>query len=397
MFDTVDLKGKTVLVRLDLNVPTADGAVTDHTRIDRVKPTIDALRARGAKTVILSHFGRPKAAPDAKYSLGFLPPVLSARWGVPVSFAADCVGVPAQSAVAALADGGVLLLENVRFHAGEEKDDAAFAAQLAQLGQYYINDAFSVSHRAHASVHALATLLPSCAGLTMQAELKALDAAVANPKRPVAAIVGGAKVSTKLDLLGNLVAKMDVLVLGGGMANTFLASRGWKPEASLYEADMLDTARAISAKAEECGCRIVLPVDGVVAEAYAPDARHVVCGRADMPSGWQALDIGPDSVKLVTEALENCKTVLWNGPMGVFEMPAFANGTNDLARWVAARTKAGKIVSVAGGGDTVSALAQAGVIDDLTYVSTAGGAFLEWLEGKDLPGVSILAKTRKAA
>lgn len=397
MFDAVDLKSKTVLLRLDLNVPAADGKVTDFTRIDRVKPTIEALRARGARVAILSHFGRPKAKPEEAYSLKFLVPVLAERWGCAVSFASDCIGDPARDAISSLQDGGVVLLENVRFHAGEEKDEPAFAAQLARLGQYYINDAFSVSHRAHASVHGIAMLLPAQAGLTMKAELAALDAAIASPRRPVAAIVGGSKISTKLDLLGNLVSKMDLLVLGGGMANTFLASRGWKPEASLYEPDMLDTARAISAKAEETGCRIILPIDGVVAKDYAPDAEHGVYPRTDMPAGWQVLDIGPDSVKVIEEALADCKTILWNGPVGVFEMPAFAKGTNTLAQWVAGRTAERGVTSVAGGGDTVAALAAAGVVDKLTYVSTAGGAFLEWLEGKELPGVSVLAKARVAA
>lgn len=397
MFENTDIKGKTVLLRLDLNVPTDGDKVTDFTRIDRVKPTLDALRQKGARIAILAHFGRPKAKVDPAFSMAFLPPVLAERWGFPVAFASDCIGAAAEDAVKALADGGVVLLENVRFHAGEEKDDAAFAASLAKLGQYFVNDAFSVSHRAHASVHGLAKLLPAQAGLTMQAELAALDAAISNPKRPVAAIVGGSKISTKLDLLGNLVTKMDVLVLGGGMANTFLASRGWQPEASLYEPDMLDTARAISARAEESGCRIILPTDGIAAEAYDANAKHITCARTDMPKGWQTLDIGPDSVKLIEEALDGCKTILWNGPLGVFEMPAFAGGTNAVAKWVAAQTKSGKVTSVAGGGDTVAALAQAGVIDDLTYVSTAGGAFLEWLEGKDLPGVSVLAKPSMAA
>jgi phosphoglycerate kinase len=293
--------------------------------------------------------------------------------------------------------GDIVLKENMRFNPGEEKDDVGFASELAKLGDFYINDAFSVSHRAHASVHKLATLLPADAGLTMRAELKALDAAVANPKKPVAAIVGGSKISTKLDLLGNLVTKMDVLVLGGGMANTFAASRGWKPQKSLFEPDMLDPARAIWATAEEHGCQIILPVDCVAAADYAPDAENKICDRNAIPDGWQSLDIGPDSVKLIEEALEDCKTIVWNGPVGVFEMPAFAHGTTNLAKWVAARTKAGKCVSVAGGGDTVSALSQAGVMDDFTYISTAGGAFLEWLEGKDLPGVSILAKRAAAA
>lgn len=397
MFEKTDLKGKVVLVRLDLNVPADQGKVTDTTRISRVKPTIDALRKRGAKIAILSHFGRPKSARDEAFSLKFLLPSLEKEWGTPVAFADDCIGDAARKAIAALKDGDVLLLENVRFHAGEEKDDPAFAKQLADLGSFYVNDAFSVSHRAHASVHGIAKLLPSDAGLTMDAEIAALEAAVAKPRRPVAAIVGGSKVSTKLDLLGNLVTKMDVLVLGGGMANTFLTSRGWKPEKSLYEPDMLDTARAISAKAEESGCSIILPTDGVMAEDYAPDAKHGVYARPAIPADWQVLDIGPDSVKLIEEALAACKTIVWNGPLGVFEMPNFAKGTTALAQWVAARTKSGQVTSVAGGGDTVAALGQAGVMDDFTYVSTAGGAFLEWLEGKDLPGVSILAKARAAA
>ncbi len=383
MFANQDIKGKTVLLRLDLNVPVDDaGKVTDFTRIDRVKPTIENLHKRGAKIVILSHFGRPKGGPDPKYSLQFLAPVLSQRWGTDVSFEGQ---------------GDIVLKENMRFNPGEEKDDAGFAAQLARLGDLYVNDAFSVSHRAHASVHGIAKLLPSDAGMTMDAELSALDAAVANPARPVAAIVGGSKISTKLDLLGNLVRKMDVLVLGGGMANTFAAAKGWNPQKSLYEADMLDTARAITAQAEESGCQIILPVDCVAADDYAPNANTKIVDRNDIPAGWQSLDIGPESVKLIEEALEDCKTILWNGPVGVFEMPAFANGTNNLAKWVAERTKTGAVVSVAGGGDTVAALAQAGVTDDFTYISTAGGAFLEWLEGKELPGVAILAKMKAAA
>lgn len=382
MFPSTDLKGKTVLLRLDLNVPTDNGKVTDFTRIDRVKPTIEELRNRGAKIVILSHFGRPKGAPEDKYSLKFLAPVLSERWGTPVSFETD---------------GDIVLKENMRFNPGEEKDDPAFAAQLAKLGDFYVNDAFSVSHRAHASVHGLAKLLPSDAGLTMRAELKALESAVGNPTKPVAAIVGGSKISTKLDLLGNLVTKMNVLVLGGGMANTFAASKGWNPQKSLYEADMLETARKIWEIAEDNGCQIILPVDCVVADNFAPDANHKICERDDIPAGWQSLDIGPESVTLIEEALEDCQTILWNGPVGVFEMPAFAHGTTNLAKWVAARTKAGKVISVAGGGDTVAALTQAGATDDFTYVSTAGGAFLEWLEGKDLPGVSVLAKKAVAA
>lgn len=383
MLDTIDLKNKTVLVRLDLNVPVDDSNhVTDHTRIDRVKPTIQELRKRGAKIVILSHFGRPKGAPDKKYSLEFLAPVLSGRWGMSVSFEKE---------------GDIVLKENMRFNPGEEKDDQAFAASLAKLGDFYVNDAFSVSHRAHASVHAIANLLPSDAGLTMRAELSALDAAISNPERPVAAIVGGSKISTKLDLLGNLVTKMDVLVLGGGMANTFAAAKGWNPQKSLFEADMLDTARKIWETAEEHGCQIILPVDCVAASGFAADADHKIVDRDAIPANWQSLDIGPESVKLIQEALADCKTILWNGPVGVFEIPAFAHGTNALATWVAARTKAGKVVSVAGGGDTVAALSQAGVTDGFTYVSTAGGAFLEWLEGKELPGVAILAKRAAAA
>lgn len=382
MFENTDIKGKTILLRLDLNVPVENGKVSDFTRIDRVKPTIENLRRRGARIVILSHFGRPKGAPEDKYSLRFLAPVLSERWNERVVF---------ENA------GDIILKENVRFNPGEEKDDPAFAAQLAKLGDLYVNDAFPVSHRAHASVHALAKLLPSDMGLTMRAELNALNAAVANPKKPVAAIVGGSKISTKLDLLGNLVTKMNILVLGGGMANTFAASKGWNPQASLYEADMLDTARAIWSKAEEEGCQIILPIDCVAASEFAANAEHKICDRDAIPVGWQSLDIGPESVKLIEEALEDCKTILWNGPVGVFEIPAFAKGTNALAHWVAKRTKDGKVTSVAGGGDTVAALAQAGVIDDFTYVSTAGGAFLEWLEGKDLPGVSVLSGRAAAA
>lgn len=387
--DTADLNGKTVLVRADLNVPAKDGKVTDLTRVDRVKPTIDTLKAKGAKIVVMCHFGRPKGR-DTENSVKFLVPVLAERWGVTVTFADDCVGDAAKAAVTAAKPGDVVLLENLRFHKEEEGNDQNFARNLAALADVYVNDAFSVSHRAHASVEAVARLLPTYAGLSMESELRSLEAALEKPKRPVAGIVGGAKVSTKLDLLGNLIGKLDVLVLGGGMANTFLMAKGWKPGKSLVEAEMLDTARKIMERAEDTGCRIILPVDMVAASAFSAQADTKTVELADMPQDYMALDLGPQSVELVKDVLEDCETLLWNGPMGAFEMAPFAKATMGVAEYAADRVSRNDLIAIAGGGDTVAALAAAGVEDKLTYVSTAGGAFLEWLEGKTLPGVAAL-------
>lgn len=389
--------GKAVLLRADLNVPTEDGQVTDFTRIDRLKPTIDHLRAQNAKIVLLSHFGRPKGERNPEMSLEFLAPVLAQRWGLPVSFASDCIGDPAKSAIGSLQPGNAVLLENLRFHKGEEKNDPAFTRELACLGDLYVNDAFSAAHRAHASTEGLAHILPTAAGFLMEAELEALGNALESPQRPVAAIVGGAKISSKLELLGNLVQKTDMLVLGGGMANTFLYAQGYEVGQSLCEKDMAEQARSIMATAEKCGCEIVLPADRVIVKEFGKNVPHDICASASIPADREAVDIGPETIRQVSEKLASCKTVVWNGPMGVFEVPPFDNGTNGLARAVADLTKAGKVLSVAGGGDTVAALEKAGVAGEFSYVSTAGGAFLEWLEGKTLPGVAALTSRKNAA
>ena len=389
--DDLSVSGKRVLLRLDLNVPMQDGVVTDATRIERSVPTITELMRKGAKVVILSHFGRPKGKPDPSMSLRpLIAPLSKALGGAPVAFATDCIGAPAADTVDRLKDGEVALLENVRFHAGEEKNDPAFAKALAAHGDVYVNDAFSAAHRAHASTEGIAHLLPSAAGRLMQAELDALSKALEQPARPLAAIVGGAKVSSKLDLLGNLLGKVDILVIGGGMANTFLFANGVDIGKSLSERDMADTARRITADAEAAGRRIVLPVDAVVAPALTAGnaARTVPIGR--VPDDMMILDIGPRSVEETIETLSGCRTLVWNGPVGAFEHPPFDAGTTALARAAARLTREGKILSVAGGGDTVAALAHAGVENDFSYVSTAGGAFLEWLEGKELPGVAAL-------
>jgi len=389
--DDLSVSGKRVLLRLDLNVPMQDGVVTDATRIERSVPTITELMRKGAKVVILSHFGRPKGKSDPSMSLRpLIAPLSKALGGAPVAFATDCIGAPAADTVDRLKDGEVALLENVRFHAGEEKNDPAFAKALAALGDVYVNDAFSAAHRAHASTEGIAHLLPSAAGRLMQAELEALSKALEQPARPLAAIVGGAKVSSKLDLLGNLLGKVDILVIGGGMANTFLFANGVDIGKSLSERDMADTARRITADAEAAGRRIVLPVDAVVAPALTAGnaARTVPIGR--VPDDMMILDIGPRSVEETIETLSGCRTLVWNGPVGAFEHPPFDVGTTALARAAARLTREGKILSVAGGGDTVAALAHAGVENDFSYVSTAGGAFLEWLEGKELPGVAAL-------
>ena len=394
-FDTIDdldVKGKTVLVRADLNVPMRDGKVTDDTRIRRFAPTAKDLAAAGAKVVILSHFGRPKGKVDPASSLKPLLAPLADALGAPVAFGEDCIGIPARAVIGNCAPGGFVLLENLRFHGGEEANDNAFADALAELGDIYVNDGFSVSHRAHASVDGLARRLPNAAGRLMQAELEALQKALGKPERPVCAIVGGSKVSTKLELLGNLVGRVDNLVIGGGMANTFLAALGTDVGKSLCEHEMLATAREIMGKADAAGCEIVLPKDAVVAARLEDGVATEVVEVGGVPSDQMILDVGPAAAAGLCDMLETCRTLVWNGPLGAFEFKPFDAGTNAVARKAAELTSAGKLLSVAGGGDTVSALAVAGVQDRFTYVSSAGGAFLEWLEGKTLPGVAALEK-----
>ena len=388
--DDFEVKGKIVLVRADLNVPMKDGQVTDPTRIERTAPTILELARKGARVVVLAHFGRPKGKVAPEMSLKPVAVALAKVVGRPVPFAEDCVGPKAANAVARLEDGDVAVLENLRFHAGEEANDPAFAGQLAELGHIYVNDAFSCAHRAHASTEAIARLLPAAAGRLMQAELDALGRALEAPKRPLAALVGGAKVSTKMEVLGHLALKVDILIIGGGMANTFLFAAGVDVGKSLCERDMADQARAIRARATERGCRIWLPSDAVVARELkegAP-ARAVALDAVEKDS--MILDLGPKSVAELAQTLAECRTLVWNGPLGAFETPPFDAATTAVAREAAKLTQAGQLVSVAGGGDTVAALAHAGVVGDFSYVSTAGGAFLEWLEGKDLPGVAAL-------
>jgi phosphoglycerate kinase len=370
-----------------------DGEVSDATRIERSVPTVKELLDKGAKVVVLAHFGRPKGKREPSMSLAPLAKPLGQALGVQVAFAEDCIGEPARRAVAALQPGQALLLENLRFHAGEEKNDPGFADQLASLGDLYVDDAFSAAHRAHASITGLAERLPAAAGRLMQAEVEALSRALDHPERPLAALVGGAKVSTKLELLGNLIARVDALVLGGGMANTFLLARGVEVGKSLCERDMADTARAIMAKAEDKGCGIVLPVDGRIAKQLEAGAPSEVVAIERVPEDAMILDVGPKTAALIEERLEGSRTLVWNGPLGAFEIPPFDAGTSAVARKVAALTAAGRLMSVAGGGDTLAALAHAGALERLSYVSTAGGAFLEWLEGKDLPGVAALRRS----
>ncbi len=385
-----DFSGKRVLVRADLNVPMQDGAVSDATRIERFAPTAAALAAKGAKVIVLSHFGRPKGR-DASQSLAPLVALLAKAVGRPVAFADDCIGPTVEALVAKMKNGDVALLENLRFHKGEEKNDPAFVKALAALGDIYVNDAFSCAHRAHASTEGIAHVLPSAAGLSMQAELDALSKALDRPKRPVAAVIGGSKISTKLDLIGNLVSRVDILAIGGGMANTFLFAKGVSVGRSLCESDMAETARRIMADAETAGKQIVLPVDAVVAGALTDSAGAETVPIGRIPPDKMILDIGPLSVAETLRIFDGALTLVWNGPVGAFEHAPFDVGTTALARGVAERTKAGKLMSVAGGGDTVAALAKAGAVDAFSYVSTAGGAFLEWLEGKELPGVAALA------
>lgn len=389
--DEMDFAGKTALIRVDLNVPMQDGRVTDTTRIAAALPTIRHVTTMGGKAVLLSHFGRPKGRPVPAMSLRHVLPALEGALGAPVAFAEDCIGLPAKRAVAELPAGGVLLLENTRFHAGEEENDELLAAGMAALGDIYVNDAFSAAHRAHASTEGIARLLPACAGRQMAAELAALAAALTDPVRPVAAIVGGAKVSTKIALLENLVAKVDHLVIGGGMANTFLAAQGRAVGRSLAEPDLAETARAILARAAETGCAVHLPVDFVVAPALAAGVATAVV--TDCPEDRMILDFGPDSTAAVKAVLDTCRTLIWNGPLGAFETPPFDAATMAVARHAAELTEAGALTSVAGGGDTVAALNASGVAGRFSYVSTAGGAFLEWMEGKTLPGVAALERS----
>jgi phosphoglycerate kinase len=388
--DLNDITGKRVLVRVDLNVPVKDGKVSDATRIERVAPTILELADKGAKVILLAHFGRPKGGPEAEFSLSIVSSAVEAVLDRRVHFASDCVGEPAAKAIAELENGGILLLENTRFHKGEEKNDPEFVRALAANGDLYVNDAFSAAHRAHASTEGLAHHMPAYAGRTMQAELEALEKGLGQPKRPVVAIVGGAKVSTKIDLLQNLVKRVDALVIGGGMANTFLAAQGINVGKSLCEHDLAETAKTILAEAKTAGCDIVLPVDGVVAREFKTGAANETVAIDAIPSDAMVLDVGPQSVKAVNAWIEKAETLVWNGPLGAFEIAPFDTATVSAAKFAAEQTGQGKLVSVAGGGDTVSALNHAGVADDFSYVSTAGGAFLEWMEGKPLPGVEVL-------
>ena len=388
--DLTDVSGQRALVRVDLNVPMQDGRVTDATRIERVVPTIRELADAGAKVLLLAHFGRPKGERRDDMSLRAVLPALEQVLGHSVTFIDDCVGEEAETTVASLENGAIALLENTRFHAGEEKNDAGLADAMARLGDLYVNDAFSAAHRAHVSTEGLAHRRPAYAGRAMQAELDALEKGLGEPEKPVMAVVGGAKVSTKLALLENLVEKVDILVIGGGMANTFLAAMNLGVGNSLCEHDMTDTARAVLNKAGRVGCNVILPSDVVVAEAFEADSPHRTVPVDAVPADMMILDAGEDTVGLINERIDAMRTVVWNGPLGAFELEPFDTATNLCAQHAARRTQTHGLVSVAGGGDTVAALAHAGVADDFTYVSTAGGAFLEWLEGKELPGVAAL-------
>ncbi|HEX5380526.1 MAG TPA: phosphoglycerate kinase [Phenylobacterium sp.] len=389
--DDADLSGKRALVRVDFNVPMHEGQVSDDTRLRAAVPTIEKLRKGGAKVVLLAHFDRPKGKVVPSMSLAPIVPALAEVLGHPVAFAPDCVGQAAADAVAALKPGDVLLLENVRYHPGEEANDPAFAKALAANGDLYVNDAFSAAHRAHASTEGLAHLLPAYAGEQMRLELTALDRALGRPERPVMGIVGGSKVSSKLDLLRNLVTRLDKLAIGGGMANTFLYAQGHDVGASYCEKEMAETARDIIRLAGQNNCKLFLPLDIVVAEKMAPGAPARVRGLGEVDEDERILDAGPETLERLCRAMDGSRTLIWNGPLGVFEMPPFDKGTVEAARHAAALAKAGKLVAVAGGGDTVAALNHAGCADDFTFVSTAGGAFLEWMEGKELPGVAALS------
>jgi phosphoglycerate kinase len=390
--DQADLRGKRALVRVDFNVPMQDGAISDDTRLRAALPTIQALCEAGAKVTLLAHFDRPKGKRVPSMSLKPVVEPLSALLGAPVAFAEDCVGEAAERAQGYLKPGGVLLLENVRYHAGEEANDPGFSKQLAALGDVYVDDAFSAAHRAHASTEGVAHLLPAYAGEAMRRELDALDRALGHPERPVLGIVGGSKVSSKLDLLTHLVTKLDRLAIGGGMANTFLFAQGWEVASSYCEKDLAETARDILREAGRNHCELLLPIDIVVAERMAAGAAVRVRGLGELDDEERILDAGPQTVARLEQAMDASRTLVWNGPLGVFEIPPFDKGTVQAARHAAALAKAGKLVAVAGGGDTVSALNAAGVAEDFTFVSTAGGAFLEWMEGKVLPGVAALQR-----
>lgn len=392
LFAAVGLDGLRILIRADLNVPVQDGKVSDATRLERVAPTLKELAGKGARVIVLSHFGRPKGVPEAKYSLKPIAEALSGVVGSKVGFAEDCIGDAASKAVGTMQPGTILVLENTRFHAGEENNDPEFAKALAKNGNVYVNDAFSCAHRAHGSTEGITHFLPSYAGRAMEAELAALDAALGNPKRPVVAIVGGAKISTKISLLGNLVKKVDALVIGGGMANTFLAAQGKKVGKSLCEPDLFDTARHIMANARAAHCDIVLPTDVVVAKELKAGVSARTVSVDEVPEDEMILDVGEDTLAHLAARFETASTVVWNGPLGAFEIPPFDRGTVAAARIVAMRSKQGELISVGGGGDTVAALNEAGAAEDFTYVSAAGGAFLEWLEGVELPGVAALSR-----
>ena len=388
--DDLEITGKIVLTRVDINVPVENGEVTDTTRIERIVPTVQAILAKGGKPVLLAHFGRPKGEFNPDMSLDITRDALAQALGVDVSFADDCIGEVAEAAIETMESDSVLLLENTRFHAGEEANDPAFAKALAALGDVYCNDAFSAAHRAHASTEAIARLLPSCAGRLMQAELSALENALSAPKRPVVAVVGGAKVSTKLELLGNLIEKTDTIVIGGGMANTFLAAQGIDVGKSLCEHDLADTARDIIARAATANCELLLPCDIITAREFKAGAVSETHAADACPSDAMILDAGPETIAAINACFDAAKTVVWNGPLGAFEIEPFNKATFATALHAASLTKAGKLLTVAGGGDTVAALNQSGAADDFSYISTAGGAFLEWLEGKTLPGVAAL-------
>jgi len=388
--DQAHMAGARALVRVDFNLPMKDGEVTDDTRLRAALPTIEALRAGGARIILLSHFDRPKGRPNPAMSLAAIVPALEKLLARPVAFASDCIGAAADAAVAALGPGDVLLMENVRFHPGEEADDPAFVQALADNGDFYVNDAFSTAHRAHASTEGLAHRLPAFAGEAMRRELDALEAALGSPTHPVLGVVGGSKVSTKLDLLNNLTRKLDALAIGGGMANTFLFANGVDVAESYCEKDLADTAREIMATAQAAGCELLLPLDVVVAERLEAGAPASVRNLDAIRPGERILDAGPRTVARLNAAMDAARTLIWNGPLGVFETPPFDKGTNAAARHAARLTKARKLIAVAGGGDTVAALHHAGAADDFTFVSTAGGAFLEWMEGKTLPGVAAL-------
>lgn len=390
--DIENIKGKKIVVRADLNVPTEDGKITDNSRIERFAPTAKLLSDKGAKVIIITHFGRPKGKKLPEFSVAFMKDSLSKAIGKPVEFVDDTIGEKVEDTISKMNDGDIILLENVRFYAEEEANDAEFSKKLASLGEIFVNDAFSTSHRAHASTEGITKYLPSYAGLLMEEEINALTKALENPAHPAIAIVGGSKVSTKLAVLENITKKVDALVIGGAMANTFLLAQGYNIGASMAEPEMTDTALKIIDEAKKNGCEIILPVDVCVAKEFKANAENKFVGINDVDGNWKIFDVGPETSKMLDKKFEEAKTVLWNGPLGVFELTPFDRGTNELARTVAKLTREGKLTSVAGGGDTVSALNNAGVEDDFSYISTAGGAFLEWLEGKILPAIPPLQK-----